>query len=212
MAVTDPYAVPDDYRDYWRVSDSDSAPNRDEDIRRVLLACSRLIDRKTRRFFERDAADVQRTFVVDPLQPDLTHLTIDDLVSATTVTLDLDNDGDFTDDTALTVSTDYELLPRNAALGPEARPYTELHLTPWGGTPRFPSTFPCRVQIDGIWGWPAVPEAVRHACIELAGIVRIQSPRATSQIQGGPDVVIEASAEGQRIIKDLVMQYRRNDL
>lgn len=210
MAITDPYATPDDYRDYWRVSDSDSAPNRDEDIRRVLASCSRLIERKTNRVFNKDATDQTRVFIADPLAPDLTVLRIDDLsADATSIIIDQDNSGTF-NETALTTGTDYELWPINAPLGAEAWPYTELKLTRWGGIQRFTSAFPNRVQIIGQWGWPAVPEAIRHACIELAGIVRLQSPRATRQIQA-MDTVIETSPDGQRIIHDLIRQYRRVD-
>lgn len=208
MAVTDAYATPDDYRDYWRVSDQDASPNRDEDIRRVLVACSRLIDRRVGRFFTVDATDQTRVFQVEPLAPDLTIVEIDDLsASPTSVTIDEDNDGSFADDTAL-ASTDFELWPLNAALGPEAEPFTTLNLTRWGDKQRFTSAFPNRVQIVGQWGWPAVPEAVRHGCIELAGIVRLQSPRASQEIQS-IDAVVQTSPEGQRIIKDLIAAYRR---
>lgn len=208
MAIGDPYADADDYRDYWRVTDSDAAPNRDVDIERALIACSRLIDKKTQRHFSVDTADQTRVFIADPLAPDLTWLEIDDLsATPTSVTIDEDNDGSFADDTAL-ASDNFELWPINAALGPEARPFTSLKLTRWGDKQRLTSSFPNRVQIVGLWGWPAVPEAVKQACIELAGIVRLQSPRATQEVQS-VDAVVQTSPDGQRIIRDLVAAYRR---
>lgn len=94
-------------------------------------------------------------------------LEVDDLVSVTTLKTDEAGDGTFetTWDT-----TDYQLLPVNPSAGPETRPYTDLRAV---GSRTFPIAYSpmarCdRVQIVGVFGWPAVPAAVNHAALILA--------------------------------------------
>jgi hypothetical protein len=73
-----------------------------------------------------------------------------DLVSATAVT----------DDGAAV--TTYQLEPRNVA-GPETRPFTSIRRT--SGTWTIPTVDDlAEVTITGVWGWPAVPAAVKQAC------------------------------------------------
>jgi len=65
-------------------------------------------------------------------------------------------------------STDFQLLPYNAAAGPEPEPWTALRAV---GTKTFPwllntwLTRLDRVQITAKWGWPAVPADVTQACL-----------------------------------------------
>lgn len=89
-----------------------------------------------------------------------------DLVSVTTFATDTSGDG-----VAETVwsASDYQLLPYNPNAGPEQRPYTKvkaLHRI-------FPVVYPPLVRTDlvhitGVWGWPAVPYAIRQAAQILA--------------------------------------------
>jgi hypothetical protein len=91
-------------------------------------------------------------------------LRIGDTVAVTAVATDSDDDGVF--ETVWTAS-DYQLLPLNPAAAPEPRPYTELHAI---GSLMFPLIASATsrqglVQVTGTWGWPAIPAAVRQACL-----------------------------------------------
>lgn len=192
MAISDAYATAAEYR---AGIDKDST-GEDAEVLLDLTAVSRYIERRVGRFFNKDAAAVKRVYMPRFANP----LDIDDLVSVTTIKIDTDNDLDFTDETALTVSTDYELLPRNAADGPEVKPYEQVLRV--GGS----WSTSLRVEIDGVWGWPAVPEAVKRACIHLTAILRLETPRAERQVSD-IGVVIGMSREGAGIIDQLIADY-----
>lgn len=96
-----------------------------------------------------------------------------DLVSVTSVETDTAGDGSFA-----TTITAYELEPRNTA-GPETRPYTALRRI--SGSWPVASSSDARqalVRITGVWGWSAVPSAVKQATrIQVARIFkRTDSP------------------------------------
>src|SRR6185369_1791530 len=113
MAVTDPYATPQQYRAI--VSKSDTGD--DGEIAADLLAVSRYVDRCLGRFFTKDAAPVARVFTLPGSlrRPVMTvplgwaesenpyvyggwsrSIELDDLVAApTSVILDTDRDGLF---------------------------------------------------------------------------------------------------------------------
>ncbi len=198
-AVTDAYATAAEYRAAIGKTDTGS----DAQILLDLTAISRYLEGKLERFFNKDAADVTRVYIVPASG---TELRIDDLsTTPTSIKIDEDGDGSFDDETALT-SSDYELLPLNADKGPEPRPFTRIGLTSWGDYGSW--TKGQRVQVTGKFGWPAVPQAIKTACIQLTGILRLETPRATSRVAELADV-IEASPEAQRLIFQLQDNYRR---
>lgn len=164
VAITDAYATPAEYKARHEKQGSDT----DAVIQRQLKANSRYIDSLTHgRIFSRNASAVARVFVPTQAKPEL-H--VDDFVSVTSITIDTDNDGSFADETALD-SGDYELLPRNAALEPIAKPYRTIRLTEYGNQVTWPVG--SRVQITAVWGWPsAVPDAIKYAVIDLTALDR----------------------------------------
>lgn len=198
MAVTDAYATAVQYRGI--ISKSDIAD--DAAILVDLTAISRYMEGRLGRFFTQDAAAVSRLYVPSE---STTVLRVDDLSAApSSVKIDDDDDGVFTDETAL-AAADYELCPLNADKGPEVYPWDSIRLTPWGSRSYFPAGV--RVQVTAKFGWPAVPSAIQRACIHLTAILRLESPRATRRIQE-LDQVIETSPDAQRIIRQLTQQYQ----
>lgn len=197
MAINDAYATAAQYRAVIGKTDTAS----DSDILTDLKAISRYLEGKLGRFFTKDAADIARIYIVPDCLP---HLWIDDLSAApASIKIDLDGDGSFADEDALAAG-DYELLPLNAALGPEPRPYTRIRLTEWGSYVQFAAGQ--RVQVLGKWGWPSVPDAVQRATIHLAAILRLETPRATKRINE-LEQTIEASAEAMNIVYKLIDNY-----
>lgn len=211
MAIGDSYASTEEYRARQRRSDNAA----DIEIADDLLAVSRYIDRitgYTATGFNADVADDTRYYTVPARNRDQDVLWVDPLSAApTSVTVDSDNDGEFTDETALALtqpSGDLLYLPMNRGSGPEARPITGFRMTRWntGDFDLWPTGH--LVQVIGKFGWPAVPAAVKAATIELTGIWRIESPRATEQVTE-LDTVTRTSNEAQRIVRGLIATFRR---
>lgn len=208
MAITDPYAWPQEYRAWANVSDTEHDETR---ILPALKAVSRMIDRKLglgSTGFNKDEAAVARTFLPDPHSGTPELLFIPALsTTPTSIIIDTDRDGDFSDETALdlTLTGDVRFLPENYSAGAEPKPITAVQWNAWGSYCRWPKG--SLVQITGLWGWPSVPEAVKAATLELTSILLLESPRATQQITE-VDQVIGISAVGQQIVKDLISQYR----
>jgi hypothetical protein len=94
------------------------------------------------------------------------YVLIDDLVSVTTLTTDDLANGTYS--TTWTAGTDYNLSPPNAAL--DGWPYTQID-----ASVTYPKNFPYDiyrgVKVVGVFGWPAVPQAVKQAALIQAGAV-----------------------------------------
>lgn len=197
MAVSDPYAQVSDYAQVFPNTSND-----DVELLRQLTAVSRYIDFRTGQFFSSDTAAVVRIYTGDGTN----QLWLDEnlAVSPTSLKYDSGNDGTY----ATTITT-FELWPYNAADGPVAQPYRRIDLPPWGDYTVFPKGQ--RVQVTAQWGWLAVPEMVRTACIQLTAILRLQSPRATSSIDEMGRVV-SMSAQGRGIVDELLAAFPRMPL
>ena len=146
-----------------------------------------------------------RIFYPKPLSHDRSTLWIADLSAAPTeIIIDTDLDGLFSDETAL-ATTDYELRPVNAALEPEAQPYTHVWATSWGNE-NYWSGAP--VRITGQWGWPSIPTSIVRATIQVTTLLRMEGPRATRQISELGDR-IETSVEARGIVHQLISAYKK---
>ena len=190
MAITDAYVSEPEYRAAKKQESSeDSLTNIT-----YLQAAARYLDRKLDRpsGFNRDAADTFRIYEItssgkvydgwaeseNPWKYGGMKrvLEVDDLVSVTSITIDEGRSGSF--DTTL-ATNDYELLPLNATKGVEQKPYTQIGMTSWGDYGAWPSA--SRVKVTGIFGWPAVPDSIKVANIEIA------DPATQVSLCNGPD-------------------------
>ena len=202
-AINQAYATVQEYKAV--VGNSDSAA--DILIARHLLTCSRLFDREVGQWFGKSDAPVSRIFKAkwtDRLDLDVDEDGCPGIADMTgfAIKVDTDDDGSFADESAWSAG-DFELLPRNAQLGPESRPYTRIE-TSRSSSKRFvPGN---RVQVTAIWGWPAVPDAVRDEIIELCGIWRTENPRATGRMNE-LDAVVSASPMAMSLLKRVREAY-----
>jgi hypothetical protein len=153
------YCTPEELKSRAGIDNTDD----DAEILAACTAVARGIDKWCRRQFFRHT----RTRTLEPTGIYL--LDVPDLVSVTTLKTDSSGDGVY--ETTWTTS-DYQLLPADAADEAEAEPYTQIRAV---GSYRFPdlcwvlpSARRNRVQIVGVWGWPAVPEGVKEAAKILA--------------------------------------------
>jgi hypothetical protein len=66
--------------------------------------------------------------------------------------------------------------------------------------------------VIGKFGWPAVPAGIKRATIELARILRMETPRATNQYAPVADVgsVVSVSRPAQDIVERLTEEYGRD--
>ncbi len=196
MSISAAYATAAEYRAV--VGKTDTAE--DAEILVDLTAISRYLDARLGRFFTRDASPVSRVYISTR---DTNELWTEDMSAApTAVTIDTNRDGTYA--TVLTAS-DYELLPLNAPLEPEPRPYTRIKLAPWGMYTTFPANV--RVRVTAQFGWPAVPLAIQRATIHLTAILRLETPRATRRISELNES-IETSPDAQRIIRQLTDSFK----
>lgn len=167
-------------------------------LENCVEAASRRIDGYCGRYFYQQSATV-KYFATNELQVFLR----DDLVSVTT--LKTDNAGDNSFSTTWTANTDYALEPYNNDL--TNIPY--FRITAVGG-----KTFPIfvvpskpGVEINGVFGYPSVPDDVREACVLLSmrGFARYN---AALGVVGFADMAVQVRAVDPDV-RDFLNPYRK---
>lgn len=175
----------------------------------AVNAASRSIDNFCQRKFWLDPTATVQTFVPQSLN----CISFDeDIGDSASVILKTDASGDGTFETTW-ASTDYELLPVNAANAfPEAEPWTAIRAV---GTKTFPwlvntwLTRLDRVQITAKWGWPTVPDSVTQACLIKAARLfhRKDSPQGIAGFGDFGPVRLSRSEDAD--VVGLLNPYRR---
>ena len=181
----------------------------DDDLMDAILAASRAIDSHTERHFWQISE--ARSFPV----PDAYCLELGpfcDLVSLTSLKTDNDGDGTF----EVTWSpADYQLLTgdgtANVNAAPEPRPYEKIVATRgltfpvWANTGYFGR--PNRIEVTGLWGWPAVPDPVRRACRLLAAEL-FKLKDAPFGVAGVADIGVVRVRDNPKAMR-LLTRYRK---
>ena len=158
MAITNGYTTLEDFKAKYLPDAQDT----DDDfyIEMIITMVSREIDRYCDRHFYRNTVD--ETHYYTAREPNILYT--EDIASITT--LKTDEDGDRTYEVTW-ATTDYDLLPYNAAYQPQVEPYTWIKVTPLGEY-----TFPLGekgVQITGKFGYSSTaPAAITMACMYWA--------------------------------------------
>ncbi len=165
-----------------------------------IEGASRMIDDHCGRHFYKSAAAESRYFTAE--WEDL--LKVDDLVSITT--LKTDEDGDRVYEKTWTTG-DYDLEPFNAAL--DGRPYTKIRVQPEGDY-LFP-TVAKSVEINGVWGWSAVPVKVKEACLIQAARLFKRKDAIFMEEGGGPFGKVKASGGMDEDAVELLKDYVKLD-
>ena len=155
-AFSDLYCTPEMLKSRTGITDNYD----DSEIIGACRAVARWIDRRfcQRHFYRRTAT---LTFAAKSW----TCVDLPDLVSVTALKTDADGDGVF--ETTWSAS-DYQLLPVNALSEAEPEPYDSVKALV-GSFPVACSGRTNRIQIEGVWGWPSVPEPVIEAAKILSG-------------------------------------------
>ncbi len=201
MSLLTPYATPEDYTAAGKGAV-------DARLKDDLVAISRYIDDQLHPgygggFFAKD--DSAQVRIYYPPRAGRT-LSVDPIATTTSLAIKMDNnmDGSFTE--TAWAAADYQLLPLNAAAGPEVNPWDEIYIPLWSSQPVFVPQI--AVQVTAFWGWPSVPAAIKTACIELTAILRVQSPYATNTYSVDIGRVLGVSPIARSILAELMSVYR----
>lgn len=158
MAITNGYCTLAQVRAHLAYNSGETAD--DSAIETAVEAASRLIDGYCGRRFWQDGSVAAREFWADSPR----SVEVDDISTTTGLVVKIDEPGDGTFATTLTISTDFFLIPANAADRTPVWPYEEIWLADNYSFPR-PSNGRPGVQVTAKFGWPAVPDDVEYACI-----------------------------------------------
>jgi Phage gp6-like head-tail connector protein len=159
MAITNGYTTLNAMKNFLSIVDSSD----DTLLEGFIESASRSIDRIANRRFYADAAASARKYRA---YNDL-FVYVDDISSTTGLVVKIDDDGDGTFETTLTINTDFLVEPLTAAS--KDRPFTQLTMVNTSFTwPIFPGLFSNGlrpgVEVTAKWGWPAVPDDIETAC------------------------------------------------
>lgn len=207
MAVTDAYATAAEYR--ARVGKADTAD--DSTISAQLAAISRFLDWKTGRHFTQDAAVTTRLYDGSGQA----YLRLEDDIASLTglvVKADLDGDYDFDEaDETLALNTHYWIDSQRATFGSEAMPWGRLQLIPSSGRLNVWPDQRNAVQVTAIFGWPAVPAAIKEATVALTRQLRDLQHSGMTLTLENLDAQVRVSPQASRLVDDLVRAYRRRN-
>lgn len=193
MAITNGYCTLSEIKAALRLTDS----NDDALLENAIEGASRRIDGYCGRFFYQKQATVD-LFTRFPYVVQIPEL------ASSQITLSTDNNGDRTFSTTWSAS-DYLLEPTDTSL--TGLPYNKIVAI---GTKTFPLFFdPDRpvVRLAGTFGWAAIPDDVREACVLLAmrGFARYNSALG---VVGFADMAVQVRAVDPDV-RDLLMPYRK---
>lgn len=172
MAWQPDYTTSSDMRAFLRIDDGWD----DAQLALAITAASRSIDHSCRRQFGKADAPEARAYTAfyDPTR-DRWVVPVDDLMDMTGLVVKFDTDSD---ETYTSTITSYGLRPANAAQ--RGRPWEDLVIHPNSAV--LPDDREAGVQVTALWGWAAVPDAVKEACLLQASrlMARRDSPFGTS--------------------------------
>lgn len=202
MAITNGYCTSDEAKSFRRLEVSDSID--DVEIDAAVNAASRIIDRNCGRSFF-DAGSVSaRVFTAG-----ITHrITVDDFSTTTGLVVKVDTSGDGTYDQTW-ASTDYQTEPLNGVRdGVSGWPFYSLRAV---GSYCFPVSSEALVEVTARWGWAAVPDEVKQACLMQTNrlLSRRKSPDGVS---GFGDFGAVRVSRVDPDIDELLMPFKRQSI
>lgn len=177
MAITNGYCTLAQLKATYSIATADTVD--DVALEAAISSASRLIDKYTNRFFySLGSVGTPATFYYSPKSEVLCHT--DDFQSLTEVAVNqaASNSAWAT----VFAATDYMLEPVNAPQWGE--PYTSILAI---GRYQFVNWWPQSLRLKGVFGWAAVPEQVRQACLMQASRIYMRGASPFG-IAGTPDI------------------------
>ena len=202
MSIVNGYATLTEVKAAARIPTGDTL---DDDLLEVSIeAASREIDSYCERVFYQTGSagtPVARVYIPE----DLFVVQTDDIISVTTLKTDSNGDGTFDQTWA---SSDYQLEPLNGKLAGQAWAYTRIRAAE-------NYLFPVEnglalVKVTGVWGWPAVPQAIEYATIMQSQRLfkRLDSP--TGILGFGDMGAVRVTRQLDPDVAEMVNPFRRD--
>jgi hypothetical protein len=199
VALNQRYASVEELKSRLNISDSAD----DFELILAVDAASRSIDEVCGRYFWRGTDT--RTYVPSSIY----RQDIDDLAVTAGLTVKLDRDGDGIFEETWALGTDYQLEVSpwgyNTAAKGEQWPYTGFSII---GPKYIPIVWPWshqdRIQVTGVFGWPAVPSTVKQAAL-IAAADLFRRKDAPFGIAGFGELAVRI--QGNPVIMSLVKRY-----
>ena len=152
MAITNGYATLAEVKASLRIPSSDTID--DTLLETAIESASRMIDGYTARTFSNAGTAVRNFAATDDL-----NLIIDDAISISEVA----STDEIGDTYTVWKVTDYQLEPLNSRSDGLYMPYTGIRAVNDYAWPVVDQQ--ALVRITGVWGWPAIPIAIKQATI-----------------------------------------------
>lgn len=207
MAFMPDYCTVAELKAYLRIGDTAD----DTQLGYAITAASRAIDQYCNRQFGVESTGVARIYTAEWIRDEYLYaIPVDDIMNLTGLTIKVDTVIPLTFDQTITT---YRMFPFNAAA--DQKPYTKILVT-WDSTifPIYPIMRSGlrlgHVQVTGLWGWTAVPTAVKQATLLQAS--RIFSRRESVMGVQGSSEFGSAEMVSRYVEPDVAMmlrQYRR---
>jgi hypothetical protein len=150
MAITNGYATLQEVKNSLRITDNID----DSLLETAIESASRMIDGFTARTFSNAGTAVRNFAATDDL-----NLIIDDAISV----IEVASTDEIGDTYTVWKATDFQLEPLNSRSDGLYMPYTGIRAVNDYAWPVVDQQALCR--ITGVWGWPAVPMAIRQATV-----------------------------------------------
>lgn len=197
MALTNAYTTLQTVKAALRITDNVD----DTLIENAINTASRMIDGYCQREFY-NAGTAARVFAAS----DELYVDIDDL-AGTAITLQTDDQANGVFDITWTPS-DYQLEPLNGKLAGQAWAYTRIRAA---DNYLFPvENGLALVKVTGVWGWPAVPQAIEYATIMQSQRLfkRLDSP--TGILGFGDMGAVRVTRQLDPDVAEMVNPFRRD--
>lgn len=198
MAITNGYASLSEVKAALRITDSVD----DALLETAVESASRLIDQHCGRNFYSTGTAVPRVYAPD----DAVTVRVDDIATTAGLVVKTSSNADGVYDTTWPAS-DYQLEPLNGVSGGMAVPYNRLRAV--DGTYFITNGREATVQVTAVWGWSAVPTAIKQAAIIQSSRIfkRLDSPLG---VAGFGDLgVMRVSSSLDPDVRMLVSAYVR---
>ena len=195
MAITNGYCTLNEVKAALRLSDAVD----DTLIENSIEGASRRIDGYCGRFFYKTSATAVPLFANNAYR-----LQTSDISSTTGLIVKLDDDGNGTFETTLTLNSDYIVEPTDYIV--QQRPIRTITMVGGYTFPMFYIPSECGVQITAQWGWNAVPDDVREACV-LLSIRQFARYNAALGVMAFADMAISVRAVDPDV-RDLLQPYK----
>lgn len=173
MALLADYCTSAELKAYLRITGAED----DAQVALAITSASRVIDQAAGRAFGIDDTPVARVFTPGSA---VDAIDLPDIASLTGLVIKTDTAGDYSYSTTLDAA-DYRLEPLNALV--DGRPWDRISWTTGITIP----TSAAGLQVTAKWGWPAVPTAIKNACLIQAGTILKGGRDSPLGIAGSPE-------------------------